>query len=93
MSENTINNATVIIVDVVVEKVCTFLTNSAKSTFGTYTKAKNIRNVTSKSKPWFDDEYRQARKQFRCSKRKLKRNRTQALENDTKSLEKKKEVN
>ena len=28
-------------------------------------------------------------KQFRCSKRKLKRNRTQALENDTKSLEKK----
>jgi hypothetical protein len=46
-------------------------------------------NDTSKSKPWFDDECRQARKQFRCSKRKLKRNRTQALENDTKSLKKK----
>jgi len=89
MGENTINNATVMTVDAVVEKVCNLLTNSAKSTFGTYTKAKNIRNVTSKSKPWFDEECRQARKQFRCSKRKLKRNRTQALENDTKSLEKK----
>jgi hypothetical protein len=62
-------------VDAVVEKICNLLTNSAKSTFGTYTKAKNIRNDTSKSKPWFDDECRQARKQFRCSKRKLKRNR------------------
>jgi hypothetical protein len=65
MGENTINNATV---DPVVEKICNLLTNSAKSTFGTYTKAKNIRNDTSKSKPWFDDECRQTRKHFRCSK-------------------------
>lgn len=40
MSENNINNATVMTVDAVVEKVCNLLTNSAKSTFGTYTKAK-----------------------------------------------------
>jgi hypothetical protein len=39
-------------VDAVVEKICNLLTNSAKSTFGTYTKAKNIRNDTSKSKPY-----------------------------------------
>ena len=47
MGENTINNATVVTVDAVVEKICNLLTNSAKSTFGTYTKAKNIRNDTS----------------------------------------------
>jgi hypothetical protein len=51
MGENTINNATVVTVDAVVEKICNLLSNSAKST-----KAKNIRNDTSKSKPWFDDE-------------------------------------
>ena len=47
MGENTINNATVVTVDAVVEKICNLLTNSAKSTFGTYTRAKNIRNDSS----------------------------------------------
>jgi hypothetical protein len=32
MGENTINNATVVTVDAVVEKICNLLTNSAKST-------------------------------------------------------------
>ena len=34
MGENTINNATVVTVDAVVENICNLLTNSEKSTFG-----------------------------------------------------------
>ncbi|CAG2185947.1 unnamed protein product [Mytilus edulis] len=85
MVENTSENS---IINKVVEDVCHLLTNAAKSTFGTFTKRRKHTQNIKKSKPWFDSECKEARKKFRSSRRKLKRNHTDDRVNETKKLEK-----
>ena len=66
------------------------MTNFAKTTFGTFVPGRyNKKETNKKQKPWFDAECREARQKCRCSKRKLKFNRTVPLLEQTKSLEKK----
>ncbi|XP_063408710.1 uncharacterized protein LOC134692190 [Mytilus trossulus] len=85
MVENTSENS---IINKVVEDVCHLLTNAAKSTFGTFTKRRKHTQNIKKSKPWFDSECKEARKKFRSSRRKLKRNNTDDRVIETKKLEK-----
>ncbi|CAC5395962.1 unnamed protein product [Mytilus coruscus] len=85
MVENTYENS---IINTVVEDVCRLLTNAAKSTFGIFTKKFKNTQTMRKSKPWFDSECKEARKKFRSSRRKLKRNHTDDTVNETKKLEK-----
>jgi hypothetical protein len=55
-----------------VKKSESLLTNSAKTTFGTFVPGRHSKKETNKKhKPWFDVECREARQKFRCSKRKL----------------------
>ena len=72
-----------------VKKIESLLTNSAKTTFGTFVPGRHNKKETNKKhKPWFDAECRETRQKFRCSKRKLKCNRTVPQLEQTKSLEK-----
>ncbi|CAC5365325.1 unnamed protein product [Mytilus coruscus] len=84
MVENKCENS---IINTVVEDVCHLLTNAAKSTFATFTKKRRHIQNMKKSKPWFDSECKEARKKFRCSRRKQKHNHTDDTMNETKKLE------
>ena len=86
MTEHEYDNSTV---NELVEKLGLLLTNSARSTFGTFTKHASENKNGKKHKPWFNTECKEARKKFRCSKRKLKNNHAQTLVDETKNLEKK----
>jgi hypothetical protein len=71
-------------------KIGSLLTNFAKTTFGTFVPGRHSKKETNKKhKPWFDAECREARQKCRCSKRKLKFNRTVPQLEQTKFLEKK----
>ncbi|CAC5411232.1 ANPEP [Mytilus coruscus] len=76
-------------VNSIVKRTCDVLVDAAKTTFGTYMKCDKQKNVKiNASKPWFDEDCRTARKKFKKSKKKLKRNFSPDLFNETKSLEK-----
>ncbi|CAC5393509.1 unnamed protein product [Mytilus coruscus] len=76
-------------VNSIVERICDILVGAAKTTFGTYMKCDKQNNVKiNGSKPRFDEDCRTARKKFKKSKRKLKRNFSPDLFNETKYLEK-----
>ncbi|CAG2205242.1 unnamed protein product [Mytilus edulis] len=70
---NMVDNATIneTTINTAVESISNLLTDAAKSTFGTYTQQKlnpNLQKYKKASKPWFDDDCKEARKKYKSSK-------------------------